>query len=82
RVCVAYEVDGQQVTTLPDTPVMERATPVYETWPGWREPTTRARRWSDLPATARRYVERLAELARTPVRFVSVGPQREAMIQL
>ena len=61
---------------------MERATPLYETWPGWREPTTRARHWSDLPASARRYVERLAELARTPVRFVSVGPQREAMIEL
>ena len=82
QVCVAYEMDGQRVTALPDTPVMERATPVYETWPGWREPTVAARRWADLPVNAQRYVERLAELAQTPVRFVSVGPQREAMIEL
>ncbi len=82
QVCVAYEVDGQRVTSLPDTPTMERATPVYETWPGWQEPTTSARRWAELPGNAQRYIERLAELAQTPVRFVSVGPQRDAMIEL
>ena len=38
------------------------------------------RRWPDLPLNARRYVERLAELAQTPVRFVSVGPHRDALI--
>jgi adenylosuccinate synthase len=55
---------------------------VYETWPGWRESTVKARRWGDLPLAARRYVERLAELAATPVRFVSVGPHRDALITL
>ena len=82
RVCVAYELDGHRLTALPDTPVMERVAPIYETWPGWREPTTGARQWSELPPAAQRYIERLAELADTPVRFVSVGPQREAMIEL
>ncbi|MCW5849109.1 MAG: adenylosuccinate synthase [Anaerolineae bacterium] len=82
KVCVAYDLDGQRVTLLPDTPAMERAVPVYETVPGWREPTVQARRWTDLPLNARHYVERLAELAQTPVRFVSVGPHRDALIVL
>ncbi len=81
-IAVAYDVEGERVTSLPDTRVMERATPVYETWPGWKEPTTGARHWNDLPLNARRYIERLADLAETPVRFVSVGPQREAIITL
>ncbi|MFN8498788.1 MAG: adenylosuccinate synthase [Anaerolineae bacterium] len=82
KIAVAYEVEGERVTSLPDTRLMERATPIYETWPGWTESTTTARHWNELPLNARRYIERIADLAETPVRFVSVGPQREAIITL
>ena len=54
--------------------------PVYETVPGWNEELTAVRRKQDLPAAARAYVDRLAELIGLPVSLVSVGPDRAQTI--
>ncbi|MCA9566268.1 MAG: adenylosuccinate synthase [Myxococcales bacterium] len=82
KVCVAYELDGERVTEMPDTPDQERVTPVYEVWPGWMESTRDARAWSDLPKNARRFLHRIAELAGAPIRYVSVGPGRQELVVL
>jgi adenylosuccinate synthase len=81
-VCSAYELDGQRIDYVPDTPDMERVTPVYETWPGWKSTTSEARRWDDLPKAARAYLHRIAELAGVPIEFVSVGPERDQLLEL
>ncbi len=77
RIAVAYEgVDG-----FPgDADVLEGCRPVYETLPGWGCDISGARRLADLPANARRYVDRLAELLELPVSIISVGPDREQTI--
>ena len=43
---------------------------------GWKESTVGIRSWDDLPANARRYLERIAEIAETPVDIISTGPDR------
>ena len=81
RNAVAYELDGQRLDHFPtDAFVLERCRPVYETLPGWRQDVSGARRLADLPAGARRYVDRLGELLGVPVRIISVGPDREQTI--
>ena len=60
--------------------LLEKCQPVYETVPGWQTPITTARKLSDLPTAARKYVDRLSELLALPVGFVSVGPDREQTI--
>ncbi len=81
RIAVAYERDGQRLDHFPsDAYLLERCRPVYETVPGWREDVSGARRLADLPAAARRYVDRLAELVGLPVSIISVGPDREQTI--
>ncbi len=83
RVARGYRdpVDGRDWDTIPaSTSVYERLEPVYDDLPGWQSPTTECRAWSDLPAAARAYVERLEELAEVPISHVSVGPEREQMI--
>jgi adenylosuccinate synthase len=81
RIAVAYELDGQRLDHFPtDTFVLERCRPVYETLPGWRQDVSTARRLADLPAAARRYVDRLAELLEVPVTIISVGPDRAQTI--
>ncbi|HTU23079.1 MAG TPA: adenylosuccinate synthase [Gemmataceae bacterium] len=81
RIAVAYELDGQRLDHFPtDAFVLERCRPVYETLPGWRQDVSGARRLADLPAGARRYVDRLGELLGVPVRIISVGPDREQTI--
>ncbi len=82
QICTAYELHGQRIDYVPDTPDMEQVTPVYETWPGWKSSTESARRWDDLPKPARAYLHRIAELAGVPIEFVSVGPERDQLLEL
>ncbi len=81
KLCTAYELDGERGTHFPsDAYQLERCQPVYESVPGWSEDITRARKLTDLPAGARRYVERISELVGLKVSVVSVGPGREQTI--
>jgi adenylosuccinate synthase len=83
EVCIAtaYELDGKRIEHFPgDAFLLERCRPVYETLPGWGVDISGAKRLADLPAAARRYVDRLAELLRLPVSIISVGPDREQTI--
>jgi adenylosuccinate synthase len=77
-IAVAYRLaDGRTTTTFPDdATVLAAVEPVYETMPGWRAPTTAARRLEDLPDAARRYLDRISEVTGTPVVMVSVGAER------
>ncbi len=81
KLCTAYDCDGTRTTHFPsDSFQLERCRPVYETLPGWSEDLTAARKLADLPAAARRYVDRVAELVGLPVSVVSVGPDRAQTI--
>jgi len=81
KVCAAYRYEGQVLEEFPaDLSVAEACEPVYETLPGWSEPTAGARDYGDLPEAARRYVERLSELARCEIGIVSTGPDRDDTI--
>jgi adenylosuccinate synthase len=81
KIATAYELDGERLDFFPtDSFLLERCRPVYETMPGWSEDVAGARRLADLPAAARRYVDRLATLLGLPVSIISVGPDREQTI--
>ena len=83
RVCTGYDVDGESHMSFPDDlGLLDRATPVYQTLPGWNTSTTGARSIADLPARAREYLDRLVALTGVPVDFVSVGTEREQIIDL
>ncbi|GAA1675883.1 adenylosuccinate synthase [Fodinicola feengrottensis] len=77
-VCVAYDVDGERVDTVPTTQTgFHHAKPVYEYLDGWWEDISGARTMADLPTNARVYVERLEELSGAPISVIGVGPGRE-----
>ena len=83
QVATAYRVDGDLTTEFPaDTWSLSRVEPVLERHPGWRMPTTEARRIADLPAEARSYLDRLQELTGVPIEIVSVGSRREQIIHI
>ena len=82
KICVAYELDGQNIETFPtDLTVLARCRPVYETLPGWSTDITTARATSDLPQQARDYVARMEELVGIPASCISVGPGRDQTIR-
>jgi len=78
KLCVAYEIDGQRVETFPcHADALRRATPIYETLPGWQTEITSIREMNDLPSATVKYLDRIAELVGCPIEIVSVGPDRE-----
>lgn len=81
KICTAYEIDGRRVTDFPSqVDDLRRAVPVLESLPGWRQEITEARELDDLPAAARRYLDRISQLIGRPVEVVSVGPDRRQTI--
>lgn len=81
KIAVAYEADGQRYEHVPPTQTLvHHAVPVYEELPGWQDDLSIAKTFADLPANAQRYVERIEELADTPINWIGVGPAREETI--
>ncbi|HKL60129.1 MAG TPA: adenylosuccinate synthase [Sphaerochaeta sp.] len=80
KVCVAYRVNGEIIKHLPETALQEIAEPIYEEYDGWMSDTTEARTWEDLPKNAQIYCKRLSELVGAPIKYVSVGPERDQII--
>jgi adenylosuccinate synthase len=81
-VCTAYRHAGETIHEFPsDGSVLEACEPVYETLPGWNEPTAGMREFKQLPEAARRYVDRLAELSGCPIGIISTGPDRDHTIR-
>jgi len=83
RVSVAYRLNGKRLDVPPcDATQLENCEPIYREFPGWNKPTQSARKFSNLPVNARRYVRAIAELTGAPLRIVSVGPTRNETIIL
>jgi adenylosuccinate synthase len=80
KVCVAYRVNGEIIKHLPETALQEIAEPIYEEYDGWMSDTTNARKWEDLPKNAQIYCKRLSELIGAPIKYISVGPERDQII--
>ncbi len=78
RVCIGYRVGKTRYDYVPnDIEAFAQCDPVYIDFAGWKTPTHKARKWSDLPANARAYLKALADLTGAKLAIVSVGPARD-----
>ncbi len=76
-VCVAYEVDGKQMTQMPaSTRRMEAIKPIFEHLPGWNQSTREVKSVGDLPAKAQAYLQFLQYRTDVEIGAVSTGPER------
>lgn len=83
KICTGYEYQGQHIQYFPaNLKVLAECQPVYETLPGWTEDISGIRQFEDLPENTVRYIKRIEDLAGTPVKIISVGPERDATIIL
>jgi adenylosuccinate synthase len=82
KLCTAYEYEGKKIKDFPtDIYRLEKCKPVYEEMKGWKEDLSSVTDYKDLPVNARKYIERLAELADARVSLVSVGAERGQIIR-
>ena len=79
-VCTHYDVGGRLTDEFPFPAALSAAVPVTEQLEGWACDISGVRTWKDLPAAARRYVETIEERVGCPIRWVSVGPERDACL--
>ncbi|MBE4578944.1 adenylosuccinate synthase [Vibrio navarrensis] len=82
KICTAYQMeDGSILEVSPmAAEAFEKATPIYETMPGWSENTFGAKSLADLPKAAIDYIKRIEELTGVPVDIISTGPDRNETI--
>ena len=80
-VCVAYEIDGQRTTEFPSGSRLDRAKPVYEYLEGFGD-VSGCRRREELPQAALAYIAYLERAVGRPIKYVSVGAERDAYIEM
>jgi len=81
NICVSYQRGDQQFKDLPQGPAdLSPFKPVFDPLPGWETDLTQIRSWNALPSPARSYIERVETLTGLSVRLISVGPERDQII--
>ncbi len=78
-VCVAYEINGEQIDYMPLD--LDNVKPVYKIFEGW-DKTEGVRHFEDLPQTAQTYLRALEEMTQTKIGIISTSPDRNDTILL
>ena len=79
-LCTRYRLNGETIDRFPFPAALDSCEPVLETMKGWKQDISGVRKWEDLPAEARAYVERIEKEIGCPIRWVSVGAERDSII--
>jgi len=81
-VCVRYRLrDGSETEDFPaHQSDFHHCEPVYESLPGWQEPLDELTDASELPASARGYVELIEEQLGVEVCLIGTGRERERVL--
>ena len=80
KICVAYDIDGEQTKDFPSSPRLSRAKPVYVTLPGWKTDIRGVTDYDALPENCKKYLNYIESLIETPLTIISTGPRREEII--
>ncbi len=81
-VCVAYDVNGTLIHDFPVGGALNIAKPVYEYVDGWKCDISGCRKPEDLPKAAFDYIKYVEKLVGAPIKYVSVGAEREAYVEM
>ncbi len=77
EACVAYEIDGKEVTDFPASiEMLNKAKPVLKKFSGWKQSLKNCRSYEDMPANAKAYVDFIEQFSGTKVGIISVGYDR------
>ena len=80
KVCTSYKYKGKEITHLPYNIDPENVTPIYKEFKGWKEDLTAMEDTSQLPKELNDYIHFLEKELETPIKIVSVGPDRKQTI--
>ena len=79
KACVGYELkDGTQTKELPYD--LEGVKPIYQELQGWHTDLTKMTNEEEFPQQFNDYIQFLEEFLETPIKIVSIGPDRNQTI--
>ncbi len=82
KLCTGYKYRGELLRDFPySLDILAECEPVYETLPGWEGDLGSVKSYDELPANAKRYIERIEELCDVKVSMVGVGPDRTQILE-
>jgi adenylosuccinate synthase len=80
KVCTAYNTPEGTIDHLPFSIEPENVTPVYHEIKGWTEDLTQMTSEDNFPKPFKDYIAYLEKELETPIKIVSVGPDRKQTI--
>jgi adenylosuccinate synthase len=83
KIGTAYTLDGKVLDSPPtNANKLSRVEVVYKTFPGWKKDISKVRKFEDLPKEAQEYVRFIEDFVQVPVKWIGVGQDRDAIIQV
>lgn len=80
KICNSYKCNGEMLKEMPcGLEEIKKCKPVYETFPGF-ELTGKEKTFSELPKELQTYLQFIEEQSGVPIKYVSIGPQRDKTI--
>lgn len=82
EICTHYTLNGKIIDDFPFTDVLDECKPVFEKVKGWHCDISKCRKVTDLPEAALDYINLLEKLCGCKIKYVSVGAERDAYIEM
>ena len=79
KACIAYKKNGETLTHMPYD--IEGVEPVYTELKGWMTDLTQLKTEEELPQAFKEYIKFIEEQLGVPVKYVSIGPDRDQTIE-
>ena len=80
KVCTAYKTESGIIDYLPYDISNKEVIPIFDELPGWKEDLTDINDLNQFPVNFNNYISYLEEALNTPIKIVSVGPDRKQTI--
>lgn len=81
KICTGYTFSGKKVSYYDgDAVFLTKIKPVYKTLKGWNKSTNGVTKYEDLPVNATKYIAEVEKQIGAPIKYISTGPEREAII--
>ncbi len=77
KVCIGYKFEDKVFKNFPSAlNILNGCEPIYEEFPGWKQDTTRTKRYGNLPKNAKSYIKYVSKMIKSRISLVSVGSER------
>ena len=80
KICTAYQIDNGEIDYFPYKIDSGQIKAIYKEFPGWEEDLSTMTNASEFPKNFNNYIDYLEKELETPIKIVSVGPNRKQTI--